>query len=220
MEFLKTDSQRFVNNVAFLPTGELQWISGRGTTHFLILKTPLGFHPRLSSEAGQQWLSGYEEALCTQGSFTDAARRIEGALISSAEFFRGGNRYRVSGGNVCFFVYGAVMKEQSITVFAMNNVGGDVEYSAEIQTRITAFVKPVEAQRRVGLFKTEKQSFLRVRFETNDLPADGDLYYEIEGFRYPILRAMLKTEFYIEAPPTADLTFHSRSSAKIEVKDG
>ncbi len=220
MEFLKTDNQRYIQNVVLLPTGELQWISGRGTSHFLILKVPVGYHPCLSKPEQQKWLRGFEQQLLTQGSFTDPAEKIEGVFFSAADFFRSGGKYKISGGNVGFYVYGCCIENDSILCYALNNVGGDVEYYAENLSRITVYMKEVETVKKVRLFKTEKKRFLRIRIETNDVLADNDLYYQVADYIYPVQRSMLKKDFYLDIPLNAEISFHSRSNAKIEKKDG
>ena len=220
MVFAKTDAQHFVNNVELLPSGEMQWNAGRGTMFFLILKTPVGFHPALSKTEAQDWLSGHEAALLETGSFSDQQKQITGSFLPAAEFFRSGSRYKISGSNVCFFVYGASVKDDVITVYAMNNVGGDLEYCAERLARVTVFRKEIEVTRRRGVFRQEKKRLLRIRIESNDVLTDDDLRYEAGGYVYPVTHSMMQQPFYLEMLLGTDCTFLSRSNAKIEVKDG
>lgn len=219
MEFVKTDSKRYVQNVELLPSGELQWLCGRETPYFLILRTPLGYHPRFSLPEQQQWLEQYEPVLIAEGSITDEAQNITVTLLSAAEFFRCSARYKVTGGNVCYFVYAASVQGQTITCCALNNAGLDVEYCAENQTRATVSRKFVTETQKVGLFRKQQRQFLRVRIDTNDVLADGDLYYELAGYQYPVLRSMLRQDFYLEIAPGTDVAFCSRTGVQIAYKE-
>lgn len=219
MEFVKTDSQRYIQNVELLPSGELQWISGRGVTHFLILKVPLGYHPHLREPAAQKWLAGFEVQLIGTGCFADPDQKIEGTLLDASDFFRSGAKYKVTGGNVCYYVYGATVQNGCITCYALNNVGGDVEYCAENLTRADIYSKDVSVTRKTGLFRKEKKHFLRIRIETNDVLNDQDLYYKIGEYMYPIQRSMLKRDFYLDIPTDTAVEFCSRTGVKISYKE-
>ena len=220
MEFVKTDGKRYVQGVELLPSGELQWLCGRETTHFLILRTPLGFHPQLSQPEQQEQLAQFEQELLSEGSFTDENSNITGTLLPAADFFRSGSRYKVTGGNVCYFVYAAAVENQNVICCVLNNAGGDVEYCAENQTRATVLRKYVTVTQKTGLFRKQQKQFLRVRIETDDVLADGDLYYAVAGYRYPVPRAMLKQDFYLELPPGTEAEFASRSGVQISYKEG
>ena len=220
MEFVKTDARRYVQGVELLPGGELQWLCGRETTYFLILRTPLGYHPGLSQPAQQEKLAKYESQLLKEGGFTDEEQNITGTLLPAADFFRSGNRYKVTGGNVCYFVYAAAVSDQTLICCVLNNAGGDVEYCAENRTRATVLRKYVTVTQKTGLFRKQQKQFLCVRIDTNDVLADGDLYYEVAGYRYPVPRSMLKQDFYLELPPGTEAAFASRSGVQITYKEG
>ena len=66
----------------------------------------------------------------------------------------------------------------------------------------------------------EKKRMLEIRIESNDVLTDDDLRYETGGYVYPVTQSMLRQPFYLDTEPGKEITFLSRSSAKIEIKDG
>ncbi len=222
MVYKKITNDCYASNPSLTDKHELIWKKGQFTPFFLVIKAPASVRISIDSPEFKRALEEAEEQLVKKGKadlpdFT----RTEIFVKQSSEFERIRNqcKFQIGTGNLQYWIFAAGVEDNQLILYVYNNIDevlpNQVTLSSCIKVKMTNVVKNV----RKFIFWSVKHEYRKVIVETHDAYQDGDLYYIVDQYEYPVLFDMLNRPFYLNISSGKKVVFKSRQDAKIDIEE-
>lgn len=223
MEFRQITHQKY-NGGLFIDTktNMLTWNAGLAANDFIIIKAPSTTNIDLSNPEFQNILSGVEKELIRTRQVQ--INQIEVSLLSNSDFIKANKKYAVTGGNYQYWVFAADVTD-SVVCYIYDKNDKVIQNKVKVTSQVNVLCEKVTQS--TGsffkkLFSGGTRTYRRITVDTKSIYHDGNIYYVINDFKYPVTHSMVNTKspFCIDIPHETKISFVADDdSIKINVTE-